>query len=121
MDRRVDPTIGDALRLVHALDLSAVCSYYARIVVKWQAMGIVYNRIAEILADAELSRIELAELAGLSYQSVCKLARGRGNPKLIDAIAIARVLDYPLKDLFWLQRDEQSPLVTGTVAGPFEF
>ncbi|MDP4971991.1 MAG: helix-turn-helix transcriptional regulator, partial [Pontimonas sp.] len=50
-----------------------------------------------------LSRGELADLVGVHYQTMGYLERGEYNPSLELALKIARVLELPLEEIFWLQ------------------
>ncbi len=61
------------------------------------------NRIEQARDAKSLSRGELADLVGVHYQTMGYLERGEYNPSLELALKIARVLELPLEEIFWLQ------------------
>jgi DNA-binding XRE family transcriptional regulator len=63
----------------------------------------VVNRIEQARDAKSLSRGELADLVGVHYQTMGYLERGEYNPSLELALKIARVLELPLEEIFWLQ------------------
>ena len=63
----------------------------------------VVNRIEQASDAKSLSRGELADLVGVHYQTMGYLERGEYNPSLELALKIARVLELPLEEIFWLQ------------------
>ncbi len=63
----------------------------------------VVNRIEQARDSRGLSRGELADLVGVHYQTMGYLERGEYNPSLELALKIARVLELPLEEIFWLQ------------------
>ena len=70
----------------------------------------VANRIEQARDSKGLSRAELADLVGVHYQTMGYLERGEYNPSLELALKIARALDAPLQEIFWLDDDITSPL-----------
>ncbi len=62
----------------------------------------VYNRIAEVREQRELSRQEFADAVGVHYQTVGYLERGEYSPSLALALRISRVLAHPVEELFSL-------------------
>ncbi|MGB1101359.1 MAG: helix-turn-helix transcriptional regulator [Pontimonas sp.] len=69
----------------------------------------VANRIEQARDTRGLSRGELADLVGVHYQTMGYLERGEYNPSLELALKIARVLEVPLEEIFWLDDQEKSP------------
>lgn len=69
----------------------------------------VANRIEQARDKRGLSRGELADLVGVHYQTMGYLERGEYNPSLELALKIARVLEVPLEEIFWLDDQEKSP------------
>lgn len=61
----------------------------------------VLNRIEELRLAKGLSRQELADAAGVHYQTVGYLERGEYSPSLSLALRIARVLGEPIETMFW--------------------
>lgn len=52
-------------------------------------------------AERDLSQQELAELVGVSRQTISAIEKGDYNPTINLCIAICRVFDKTLDDLFW--------------------
>lgn len=48
---------------------------------------------------------ELADLAGLARQSIISIEKGRFLPTIENALRIARALNTPVEELFWLTKD----------------
>ena len=68
----------------------------------------VANRIEQARGALGLSRGELADLVGVHYQTMGYLERGEYNPSLELALKIARVLEVPLEEIFWLEDEMKS-------------
>jgi DNA-binding XRE family transcriptional regulator len=62
----------------------------------------VVNRIEQARNDRGLSRGELADIAGVHYQTMGYLERGEYNPSLELALKICRALGSPVEEIFWL-------------------
>jgi putative transcriptional regulator len=60
----------------------------------------VYNRIALLRAEQNVSRRELADALGVHYQTVGYLERGEYNPSLHLAFRIAAFFDVPVETVF---------------------
>lgn len=60
----------------------------------------VYNRIALLRAEQNVSRRELADALGVHYQTVGYLERGEYNPSLHLALRIAAFFDVPVETVF---------------------
>jgi putative transcriptional regulator len=60
----------------------------------------VYNRIALLRAEQNVSRRELADALGVHYQTVGYLERGEYNPSLHLALRIAAFFDIPVETVF---------------------
>ena len=69
----------------------------------------VVNRIEQARDAKSLSRGELADLVGVHYQTLGYLERGEYNPSLELALKIARILEVPLEEIFWLDDEMKSP------------
>jgi DNA-binding XRE family transcriptional regulator len=63
----------------------------------------VYNRIEEARAALGLSRQELADKAGVHYQTIGYLERGEYSPSLVLAMRISEVLGKDIQNLFSIQ------------------
>lgn len=57
-------------------------------------------------AERDLSQAELAELVGVTRQTIGMIEAGKFNPSLQLCIAICRALGKTLNDLFWEEESE---------------
>jgi len=62
----------------------------------------VYNRIAVLRAERGISRRDLADAAGVHYQTIGYLERGSYNPSLQLALTLARFFELPVEAIFSL-------------------
>ncbi|MGA7172698.1 MAG: helix-turn-helix transcriptional regulator [Candidatus Dormiibacterota bacterium] len=62
--------------------------------------GRLYNRIAVLRAERELSRYQLADAVGVNYQTIGYLERGEYNPSLELALRLAELFDLPIEAIF---------------------
>ena len=62
----------------------------------------VYNRIEAARLAKGLTRQELADKAGVHYQTIGYLEREEYSPSLVLALRISKVLDQEVSDLFSL-------------------
>lgn len=60
----------------------------------------IYNRIAMLRAERNVSRRQLAEALGVHYQTVGYLERGEYSPSLHLALRIARYFEVPVEVVF---------------------
>lgn len=58
------------------------------------------NRLAELRAAAGWTQQRLADLAGVSRQTVISLERGRYNPSITLAFRLARIFAVDVEKLF---------------------
>ena len=58
------------------------------------------NRIAELRGDRAWSQAHLAQLLGVSRQTVISIERGRFDPSLPLAFRLAAVFECRIEDLF---------------------
>jgi putative transcriptional regulator len=64
---------------------------------------LVANRLREFREERGLTQERLAELVGLSRQSIISIERGRFLPSVETALRLSAALDVPLESLFWLK------------------
>lgn len=64
---------------------------------------IIFNRVEEIRIERGLSRQELAQLAGVHYQTIGYIERFEYNPSLSLALRISEILHLEVSELFSLQ------------------
>lgn len=62
----------------------------------------VYNRLAALRADRGLSRQEVADAAGVHYQTIGYLERGEYSPSLVLALQISKLFELPIEAIFSL-------------------
>jgi putative transcriptional regulator len=60
----------------------------------------IYNRIAVLRAERNISRRQLAEALGVHYQTVGYLERGEYSPSLYLALRIAEYFEVPVEVVF---------------------
>jgi putative transcriptional regulator len=60
----------------------------------------LYNRIAVLRAERQLSRQQLAEAVGVNYQTIGYIERGEYNPSLELAFRFAEVFGLPIEAIF---------------------
>jgi putative transcriptional regulator len=78
----------------------------------------LYNRIAALRADRNLSRQGLADALGINYQTVGYLERGEYNPSLELALRIAEFFAVPLEAIF--SRKPFAPMSAELYSRPIE-
>ena len=62
--------------------------------------GKLYNRIAVLRAERKLSREDLADALGVSYQTIGYMERGDYNPSLELAFRVAEYFVLPIEAVF---------------------
>lgn len=60
----------------------------------------VYNRIAQLRAEQDVTRRQLADVLGVHYQTIGYLERGEYNPSLHLALRIAEFFGLPVEVVF---------------------
>lgn len=60
----------------------------------------LYNRIAVLRAERNLSRQDLADALGINYQTVGFLERGDYNPSLTLALDLSEYFGLPVEAIF---------------------
>lgn len=58
------------------------------------------NRVRELRAEEHMTQEELAELVGVSRQTIISIESGRYNPSIMLAYKIARVFGMSIEDAF---------------------
>lgn len=64
------------------------------------ASASLYNRIALLRTERDLSRHDLADVLGVNYQTIGYLERGEYNPSLDLALRIAEHFGLPIEAVF---------------------
>lgn len=65
------------------------------------------NRLKELRARHDLTQEALAEMVGVSRQSIISIEKERYSPSVTLALRIARILQVPLEEAFWVDDDEE--------------
>lgn len=60
----------------------------------------IYNRIAVLRAERQLSRKQLADAVNVNYQTIGYLERGDYNPSLELAFALSEYFELPIEVIF---------------------
>lgn len=60
----------------------------------------MYNRIAMLRVERNVSRKELAEALGVHYQTIGYLERGEYSPSLYSALKISEYFEVPMEVIF---------------------
>jgi len=64
------------------------------------------NKLREVRTGSNpMTQQQLADLVGVSRQTIISIESGRYSPSLELAIKISEALDYELKQIFWLEKD----------------
>ena len=61
------------------------------------------NRLKMARAERNLSQEELAKLVGVTRQTISSIETGQYNPSALLALLLARRLEKPVEDLFFLE------------------
>ena len=64
---------------------------------------ILYNRIALLRQDRNMTRKELADRVGVNFQTIGYLERGTYNPSLLLAFKLREVFGLPIERIFSTQ------------------
>jgi putative transcriptional regulator len=65
----------------------------------------VENNLRDIREELGMTQAYLAELVGLSRQSIISIERGRFIPSIETALRLSSALNTPIEKLFWLKED----------------
>lgn len=63
------------------------------------------NKIKKYRFAAEISQQQLADVCGVSRETICRLETNKANPSLELAYKISRFLRVPLEELFSLEEE----------------
>lgn len=67
---------------------------------------ILGNKIKLARVERDLSQEQLAELAGVTRQTISSIETGKYCPSALLAFILAKQLDKPIDEIFFLQGDE---------------
>jgi putative transcriptional regulator len=63
------------------------------------------NRLRVARAERRLSQEQLAALAGVTRQTIGSIENGQYGPSALLAFVLARALDTPIAELFYIEGD----------------
>ncbi|HDI83404.1 MAG TPA: transcriptional regulator [candidate division WOR-3 bacterium] len=66
----------------------------------------VKNRLKVFRVMKDLTQEELAELVGVSRQTIIAIEKGKYNPSVYLAIKLARVLDTTVEEIFTIEEEK---------------
>lgn len=73
-------------------------------------MGVT-TRLAALRSDYRMTQAELADMAGVSRQTINSIETGRFEPSLSLALKLAQLFGKPVEQLFALHETEASEIV----------
>lgn len=65
------------------------------------------NRILELCKERHLTQQNLADLLGVTRQTIISLEGGRYNPSIILAFKIAKTFEMHIEDIFIYEEDDE--------------
>lgn len=68
---------------------------------------VIQNRVKELRARFNYSQTELAELAGVTRQTIAAIEKGDYVPSLLLGLAICKAVNLPMEEVFWLIEEEE--------------
>ena len=66
------------------------------------------NRISELRKARSMTQQDLADLLGVTRQTIISLESGRYNPSIMLAFKLARAFDLHIEDIFIYEEDDES-------------
>ena len=66
------------------------------------------NRIPELRKTRSMTQQDLADLLGVTRQTIISLEGGRYNPSIMLAFKLARAFDLHIEDIFIYEEDDES-------------
>jgi putative transcriptional regulator len=67
----------------------------------------VHNNLRDAREKLGITQENLAELVGLSRQSIISIERGRFIPSIETALKLSSALNIPIEKLFWLKESNR--------------
>jgi len=66
------------------------------------------NRLKETRSKNQLTQEALAEAVDVTRQTIIAIEKGKFGPTVTLALALARVLNVTVEDLFWLEDENKT-------------
>ncbi len=67
---------------------------------------LLQNRVRELRRQQGLTQAQLAQTVGVSRQSIIAIEKGKYKPTIELALKLARILNRPVEEIFWLQESQ---------------
>ena len=67
---------------------------------------LLQNRVRELRRQQGLTQAQLAQTVGVSRQSIIAIEKGKYKPTIELALKLARALNRPVEEIFWLQESQ---------------
>jgi putative transcriptional regulator len=67
----------------------------------------VSNRVREVRSAADLTQAALAEMVGVTRQTIISIEQVGYTPSIKLGLQLARALQTPVEELFWLEPDQR--------------
>ena len=74
--------------------------------VDFETMAVIRTRIKELRARYNLTQDELADMVGVTRQTLLYLEKGKYNPSLLLAHKVAKALKSDIQDVFTIEDNE---------------
>lgn len=71
-------------------------------------MGGLRNRVRELRARDRLSQGQLAQMIGVSRQTIALIERGDYSPSVVIGLKMASVFRVPVEEVFALEKEEEN-------------
>ncbi len=72
--------------------------------------GVLRTQLRAIRAARIMSQSELARAVGVSRQTISSIETGQYCPSTVLALRLARTLETPFTELFWLEGESNGPI-----------
>jgi putative transcriptional regulator len=72
--------------------------------------GVLRTQLRVIRAARSVSQSELARAVGVSRQTISSIETGQYCPSTTLALRLARTLETPFTELFWLEGESNGPI-----------
>ena len=66
------------------------------------------NRITQLRKERHMTQQDLADLLGVTRQTIISLEGGRYNPSIILAFKLAKVFDMHIEEIFIYEEEKES-------------
>lgn len=60
------------------------------------------NRVAEVRKAAHIKQADLAEVIGVTRQTIIAIEKGNYTPSIVLVLKLSKALTKPVEELFWL-------------------